>query len=74
MVEKSWQPNHEPPSRREEGKKGAPVTLIYYTVETREGGNNPETMLERRTALQQTRGIHKYADKRRPLTAEANQC
>ena len=66
---KSWQPSHEPP----EGKKGTRHTDIVYTVEKggRVGGDNPETMLKRRMALQQTRGIRVHVDNRRLLIAQA---
>ena len=36
-------------------------------------GNNPETMLKGRTALQRKRGIHAHVDNRGPLTAQALQ-
>ena len=76
MASKSWQPSHEPP----EGKKGTRHTDIVchtdivYTVEKgrRVGGReNPETMLKRRMALQQTRGIRVHVDNRRLLIAQA---
>ena len=59
-----------------EGKKGTCHSDTIYTVETREGGggNNPETMVEHRTPLQQTQGIHVHVDNRRTLTVQACQC
>ena len=74
MDDKSWQPSHEPPRRREEGYPSH-IYSIYIVEERRgSGGNNPETTLEHRMALQQTRGIHAHADNIRPLTAQADQC
>ena len=75
MAGKSWQPSHEPPRRREEGHPSHWYS-IYSGKKGRVGGggNNPETMLKRRMALQQTQGIHAHVDDRRLLTAHAYQC
>ena len=54
MTDKSWQPSHEPLSRREEGhlSHGYNNNNNIQWKQGREGGNNPETTLEGRTALQ----------------------
>ena len=72
MAGKSCKPSHDPPQNR----RRAPVTLIYYIYSRKIGkgrGDNPETMLERRMAVKQTRGIHAHVDNIRPLTAQAYQ-
>ena len=70
LTGKSWQASHKPLAKRNEGSRH---TDIIYKVETRKDGgreNNLETMLECRTALQQTQGIHPHVNNGRLLTAQ----
>ena len=69
MAGKSWQPSLEPPCRREEGHPSHIYSIYSEKKGKGRGGDNPETMLKRIMALQQTRGIHAHVDNRRPLTA-----
>ena len=53
MAGKSWQPSHEPLRRREEGHLSHGYDIHSGNKEGR-GGDNPETTLKGRRALQQT--------------------